>query len=57
MEAVHKAGGERARFGRFFYRFPSGESGMDVYQRATRSVWPRYIINGDYPGRILSLNS
>ena len=52
---MHKAGGERARFGRFFYRFPSGESGMDVYQRATRSVWPRYIINGDYSGRILSL--
>lgn len=24
---------ERLRFGRFFYRFPNGESGADVYDR------------------------
>jgi broad specificity phosphatase PhoE len=24
---------ERLRFGRFFYRFPHGESGADVYDR------------------------
>ena len=28
---------ERARFGRFFYRFPNGESGADVYDRV--STW------------------
>ena len=26
---------ERLRFGRFFYRFPNGESGADVYDRIT----------------------
>lgn len=26
---------ERLRFGRFFYRFPNGESGADVYDRVT----------------------
>jgi broad specificity phosphatase PhoE len=26
---------ERRRFGRFYYRFPSGEAGIDVYGRVT----------------------
>ena len=26
---------ERLRYGRFFYRFPNGESGADVYDRIT----------------------
>lgn len=26
---------ERMEFGRFFYRFPNGESGADVYDRIT----------------------
>lgn len=26
---------ERLRYGRFFYRFPHGESGADVYDRMT----------------------
>lgn len=26
---------ERLRFGRFYYRFPNGESGADVYDRIT----------------------
>lgn len=26
---------ERLEFGRFFYRFPNGESGADVYDRIT----------------------
>lgn len=26
---------ERLRFGRFFYRFPNGESGADCYDRIT----------------------
>ncbi|CAM9141485.1 unnamed protein product, partial [Phaeothamnion confervicola] len=29
---------ERARFGRFYYRFPEGESGLDVYNRATSFI-------------------
>ena len=28
---------ERVRFSRFFYRFPNGESGADVYDRV--STW------------------
>ncbi len=34
-EEVIKAKEERHRFGRFFYRFPNGESGADVYDRVT----------------------
>lgn len=30
----------RARYGRFFYRFPNGESAADVYDRITgTSYW------------------
>eukprot|EP00639_Heterosigma_akashiwo_P014949 CAMPEP_0206367104 /NCGR_PEP_ID=MMETSP0294-20121207/3846_1 /ASSEMBLY_ACC=CAM_ASM_000327 /TAXON_ID=39354 /ORGANISM="Heterosigma akashiwo, Strain CCMP2393" /LENGTH=291 /DNA_ID=CAMNT_0053813291 /DNA_START=154 /DNA_END=1029 /DNA_ORIENTATION=- len=29
---------ERARFGRFYYRFPQGESGLDVYNRSTSFI-------------------
>ena len=29
---------ERARFGRFFYRFPNGESGLDVFNRVTSFI-------------------
>ena len=33
---------ERLRFGRFFYRFPNGESGADVYDRCgARDACPR----------------
>jgi len=35
VEAVKQAKRERWKFGQFFYRFPSGEAGMDVYSRAT----------------------
>ena len=28
----------RLRFGRFFYRFPDGESAADVYDQSDRSV-------------------
>lgn len=34
-EEVIRAKEERHRFGRFFYRFPNGESGADVYDRVT----------------------
>ena len=32
-EGKHTEKAERLRFGRFFYRFPNGESGADVYDR------------------------
>ena len=34
-EEVKNARDERVKFGRFFYRFPSGEAGLDVYSRIT----------------------
>lgn len=34
-EGKQKEKAERLRFGRFFYRFPNGESGADVYDRMT----------------------
>jgi hypothetical protein len=40
QDAVGKAQekSERLRFGRFFYRFPNGESGADVYDRCAAAV-------------------
>lgn len=38
VEEVLAAKEERARFGRFWYRFPSGESGLDVYNRTTSFI-------------------
>ncbi len=29
---------ERSKFGRFFYRFPSGEAGLDVYSRVSSFI-------------------
>eukprot|EP01088_Endostelium_zonatum_P002583 TRINITY_DN13211_c0_g1_i1.p1 TRINITY_DN13211_c0_g1~~TRINITY_DN13211_c0_g1_i1.p1 ORF type:complete len:231 (-),score=34.95 TRINITY_DN13211_c0_g1_i1:45-737(-) len=34
-EEVEKSMKERKRFGSFYYRFPNGESGSDVYDRVT----------------------
>lgn len=34
-EGKQREKAERLRFGRFFYRFPNGESGADVYDRIT----------------------
>lgn len=36
MEGKEREKTERLRFGRFFYRFPNGESGADVYDRMVR---------------------
>ena len=36
-EKMRQNKAERARFGRFYYRFPQGESGADVYDRV--STW------------------
>jgi broad specificity phosphatase PhoE len=38
MDAMRDSKKERARFGRFYYRFPQGESGLDVYNRATSFI-------------------
>jgi len=41
-QAMRKAKAERARFGSFYYRFPNGESGSDVYDRLSTfldSLW------------------
>lgn len=35
MEGKEREKTERLRFGRFWYRFPHGESGADVYDRMT----------------------
>mmetsp|Transcript_27610 Transcript_27610/g.36226 ORF Transcript_27610/g.36226 Transcript_27610/m.36226 type:complete len:304 (-) Transcript_27610:154-1065(-) len=35
---IKNAKDERARFGRFYYRFPQGESGLDVYNRVTSFI-------------------
>eukprot|EP00879_Flechtneria_rotunda_P020188 GHRR01021229.1.p1 GENE.GHRR01021229.1~~GHRR01021229.1.p1 ORF type:complete len:265 (+),score=70.87 GHRR01021229.1:883-1677(+) len=40
---------ERLRFGRFFYRFPNGESGADVYDRIT--VFTDHLIRDINAGR------
>lgn len=38
VEAVIAAKEERSRFGRFWYRFPNGESGLDVFNRTTSFI-------------------
>jgi broad specificity phosphatase PhoE len=38
LEQVRRAKEERHKFGHFFYRFPNGESGLDVYNRVS-SLW------------------
>lgn len=35
LEGKKKEKEDRMRFGRFWYRFPNGESGADVYDRIT----------------------
>ena len=38
VEEVLRAKKDRNEFGRFFYRFPSGESGLDVYNRVSSFI-------------------
>lgn len=38
FEDVQQAKKDRHRFGRFFFRFPKGESGLDVYNRVTSFI-------------------
>lgn len=37
-ETMRRAKKERYRYGSFFYRFPNGESGLDVYNRAATFI-------------------
>eukprot|EP01082_Thalassiosira_pseudonana_P000342 g192.t1 g192 contig1:469935-471033(-) len=38
VQQVLDAKAERSKFGRFFYRFPSGEAGLDVYSRVSSFI-------------------
>lgn len=38
VRQVLDAKAERSKFGRFFYRFPSGEAGLDVYNRVSSFI-------------------
>lgn len=48
-EGKQKEKAERLRFGRFFYRFPNGESGADVYDRMT--IFEDHLIRDINAGR------
>lgn len=50
VEGVRYSKAERARFGRFYYRFPDGESGLDVYSRVTSFLSTLY---GDFTHRAI----
>lgn len=49
-EAMDAVFAERARFGRFFYRFPNGEAGTDVFDRMTTFITYRAPLRLDAPG-------
>ena len=49
MEGKQREKAERLRFGRFFYRFPNGESGADVYDRMT--IFEDHLIRDINAGR------
>eukprot|EP00286_Rhodomonas_abbreviata_P000525 CAMPEP_0181290370 /NCGR_PEP_ID=MMETSP1101-20121128/1377_1 /TAXON_ID=46948 /ORGANISM="Rhodomonas abbreviata, Strain Caron Lab Isolate" /LENGTH=431 /DNA_ID=CAMNT_0023394649 /DNA_START=132 /DNA_END=1423 /DNA_ORIENTATION=+ len=38
LDAIRKSKNERHMYGRFFYRFPNGEAGLDVYNRVTSFI-------------------
>ena len=38
VDTVRRAKSERIKYGRFYYRFPLGESGLDVYNRASSFI-------------------
>jgi len=46
---------ERLRFGRFFYRFPDGESGADVYDRLT--IFEDHLVRDINAGRFANRTS
>lgn len=54
-EAMARCRGERDRFGHFYYRFPDGESGGDVYDRVSTflETMHRDFERHDYPPNAL----
>jgi broad specificity phosphatase PhoE len=38
FDEIQRAKSERKKFGRFFYRFPNGEAGLDVYNRVSSFI-------------------
>ena len=44
-DEMRKAKKDRGQFGRFYYRFPQGESGLDVYTRVSALLmkWPVWL--------------
>ncbi|GMH66991.1 hypothetical protein TL16_g04563, partial [Triparma laevis f. inornata] len=38
VQSINSAKNERIKYGRFYYRFPEGESGLDVYNRCSSFV-------------------
>ncbi|EKX37724.1 hypothetical protein GUITHDRAFT_158572 [Guillardia theta CCMP2712] len=38
LTSIKKSKDERHKYGRFFYRFPDGEAGLDVYTRVTSFI-------------------
>eukprot|EP00960_Hanusia_phi_P028182 747253-Hanusia_phi.AAC.5 len=38
LASIKKSKTERQKYGRFFYRFPDGEAGLDVYTRVTSFI-------------------
>eukprot|EP00201_Polytomella_parva_P007454 CAMPEP_0175058496 /NCGR_PEP_ID=MMETSP0052_2-20121109/11878_1 /TAXON_ID=51329 ORGANISM="Polytomella parva, Strain SAG 63-3" /NCGR_SAMPLE_ID=MMETSP0052_2 /ASSEMBLY_ACC=CAM_ASM_000194 /LENGTH=505 /DNA_ID=CAMNT_0016323879 /DNA_START=389 /DNA_END=1902 /DNA_ORIENTATION=+ len=51
-EGKEREKADRLRFGRFFYRFPDGESGADVYDRLT--IFEDHLIRDINAGRFTS---
>ena len=49
LEGKQREKNDRLRFGRFFYRFPNGESGADVYDRIT--IYEDHLIRDINGGR------
>lgn len=54
-EGKQREKAERLRFGRFFYRFPDGESGADVYDRLT--IFEDHLIRDINAGRFANKTS
>lgn len=54
-EGKRREKSERLRFGRFFYRFPNGESGADVYDRIT--IFEDHMVRDINAGRFSSNSS
>lgn len=54
-EGKQREKAERLRYGRFFYRFPNGESGADVYDRIT--VFTDHLIRDINAGRFANSTS